>query len=74
MMVAPGFFLSLTLAGIEGIIAYAYYDTLGCDPLASKQITNPNQVDVFNSYFNTSILENDECVLGISQFSYNVNQ
>lgn len=47
MFVAPGFFLSLTLAGIEGIIAYAYYDTLGCDPLKSKQITNPNQIVPF---------------------------
>lgn len=44
LLVAPGFFLSLTLAGIEGIIAYAYYDTKGCDPLESDQISNPNQV------------------------------
>ncbi|KAL4220041.1 Sodium-dependent multivitamin transporter [Mactra antiquata] len=44
MLVAPGFFLSLTLAGIEGVIAYAYYDTLACDPLKAKQITNPNQI------------------------------
>ncbi|XP_053403750.1 sodium-dependent multivitamin transporter-like isoform X2 [Mercenaria mercenaria] len=44
MLVAPGFFLSVTLAGIEGVIAYAFYDTLRCDPLKSKQITNPNQI------------------------------
>ncbi|KAL3847667.1 hypothetical protein ACJMK2_018567 [Sinanodonta woodiana] len=44
LFTAPAFFLSLTLAGIQGIIAYAYYDTLGCDPLASKQIQNPNQI------------------------------
>ncbi|XP_060588532.1 sodium-dependent multivitamin transporter-like, partial [Ruditapes philippinarum] len=44
MLVAPGFFITLTLAGIEGIVAYAYYDTLGCDPLKSKQIKNPNQI------------------------------
>ncbi|XP_052784824.1 sodium-dependent multivitamin transporter-like [Mya arenaria] len=56
MLVAPGFFLSLTLAGIEGIIAYAYYDVIGCDPLKSKQITNPNQIvpymvmDIFQGF------------------------
>ncbi|KAK3589686.1 hypothetical protein CHS0354_015192 [Potamilus streckersoni] len=44
LFTAPAFFVSLTLAGIEGIIAYAYYDTLGCDPIASKQIHNPNQI------------------------------
>jgi len=44
LIVAPGFFISISLAAIEGIIAYAYYDTKGCDPLASKQIANPNQV------------------------------
>ena len=48
MLVAPGFFLTLTLAGIEGIVAYAYYDTLRCDPLKSKQIKNPNQVMYYN--------------------------
>ena len=43
---APAFFISISLAGIEGIIAYAYYHSVGCDPLASKQISNPNQVTV----------------------------
>ena len=44
LFTAPAFFISLTLASIEGVIAYAYYDSIGCDPLASGQIKNPNQV------------------------------
>lgn len=45
--VAPGFLITGFLAIIEGIIAYGYYDTVGCDPLASKQIANPNQIMPF---------------------------
>nr|KAG5692605.1 hypothetical protein BaRGS_030033 [Batillaria attramentaria] len=44
LIVAPAFFLSLSLALYEGTVAYAFYETRGCDPLASKIITNPNQV------------------------------
>jgi hypothetical protein len=42
--VAPGFLITGFLAIIEGVIAYGYFDTIGCDPLVSKQISNPNQV------------------------------
>ncbi|KAH3807555.1 hypothetical protein DPMN_135900 [Dreissena polymorpha] len=44
LFLAPGFFISLSLAAIEGVIAYSYYEVKGCDPLASGQITNPNQI------------------------------
>ncbi|KAK6195839.1 hypothetical protein SNE40_001184 [Patella caerulea] len=51
----PLFFVTMSLATLEGLIAYAYYRKKGCDPLASGQITNPNQVmpllvmDIFDS-------------------------
>lgn len=44
LIVGPAFFITLTLTSIEGLVAYAYYYTIGCDPLASQQIKNPNQV------------------------------
>ncbi|KAL3847665.1 hypothetical protein ACJMK2_018565 [Sinanodonta woodiana] len=47
LFTAPALFVTLTIAGIEGIIAYAYFDSIGCDPLASKQINNPNQIIPF---------------------------
>ncbi|KAL3847684.1 hypothetical protein ACJMK2_018581 [Sinanodonta woodiana] len=47
LFTAPALFVTLTLAGIEGIIAYAYFDSIGCDPLASKQIKDPNQIIPF---------------------------
>lgn len=40
----PAFLVTLFLAAIEGIVAYSYYHTVGCDPLVSKQIRDPNQV------------------------------
>ncbi|KAK3782992.1 hypothetical protein RRG08_058051 [Elysia crispata] len=44
MFTCPVFFITATIATYEGIVSYAYYDTKGCDPLASRQITNPNQI------------------------------
>ncbi|XP_076454438.1 sodium-coupled monocarboxylate transporter 1-like [Babylonia areolata] len=55
LVMAPCFMLSMTMACYEGIVAFAYYQTVGCDPLASKKITNPNQIipftvmDIFKS-------------------------
>lgn len=52
---APVYFVSLTLAFYEGIVAFSYYDVIGCDPLKSKKIVNPNQLipftvmDIFQS-------------------------
>ncbi|XP_069104824.1 sodium-coupled monocarboxylate transporter 1-like [Argopecten irradians] len=52
---APAFTITLTCAAIEGIVVYAYYHTMGCDPLKSKQLSNPNQLipfmvmDIFHS-------------------------
>ncbi|KAL5004656.1 hypothetical protein ScPMuIL_018112, partial [Solemya velum] len=47
LIVGPAFFITLSLTSIEGLVAYAYYHTIGCDPLASKQIKNPNQIVPF---------------------------
>ncbi|XP_052104371.1 sodium-coupled monocarboxylate transporter 1-like [Mytilus californianus] len=54
MFVSPAFLITIAMASFEGIVAYSYYHTLGCDPIKSKQITNPNQIvpymvmDIFN--------------------------
>ncbi|KAJ8310435.1 hypothetical protein KUTeg_012300 [Tegillarca granosa] len=53
----PAFLVTLFLAAVEGVVAYSYYHTVGCDPLASKQIRDPNQVvpfmvmDIFNGIY-----------------------
>ncbi|XP_021372063.1 sodium-coupled monocarboxylate transporter 1-like [Mizuhopecten yessoensis] len=47
LFAGPAFLFTMSLAAFEGIIAYAYFYTKGCDPLASKQITNANQVIPF---------------------------
>jgi len=45
MYISGVLFLILGLmVGLQGLITYAYFNTLGCDPLKSGQITNPNQV------------------------------
>ncbi|XP_062598235.1 sodium-coupled monocarboxylate transporter 1-like [Saccostrea cucullata] len=46
-LAGPAFFITLTLATLEGAVAYAYFSSLGCDPLKSKRISNPNQVVPF---------------------------
>lgn len=44
LIMAPLYFISLSLASYEGIIAYSYYANKGCDPYASGKISNANQV------------------------------
>ncbi|KAK3095173.1 hypothetical protein FSP39_011031 [Pinctada imbricata] len=44
LITAPAFLITMSFAIIEGIVAFAYYYTLRCDPLASKQIRNSNQI------------------------------
>ncbi|XP_061171925.1 sodium-coupled monocarboxylate transporter 1-like [Saccostrea echinata] len=46
-LAGPAFFITLTLATLEGAVAYAFFSSLGCDPLKSKKISNPNQVVPF---------------------------
>ncbi|XP_021348233.1 sodium-coupled monocarboxylate transporter 1-like [Mizuhopecten yessoensis] len=52
----PGFLLSVSLACGVGLVAYAYFTAKGCDPLQSKQLSNPNQllpymvVEIFKDY------------------------
>jgi SSS family transporter len=43
----PGFVILQLLVMFEGLVAYAYYVQKGCDPLASGQISNPNQIISF---------------------------
>ncbi|XP_071086332.1 sodium-coupled monocarboxylate transporter 1-like [Haliotis cracherodii] len=47
LIVSPAFWITITLAMIEGIVAYAYYVNVSCDPLESGQIHNPNQIIPF---------------------------
>ncbi|XP_071085404.1 uncharacterized protein [Haliotis cracherodii] len=56
LIVSPAFWITLTVAMIEGIVAYAYYVNVRCDPLESGQIHNPNQIipymvmDIFRGF------------------------
>ncbi|XP_056008018.1 putative sodium-dependent multivitamin transporter isoform X2 [Ostrea edulis] len=43
-MVAPLMTFTFILAGSMGLVAYAYFEKVRCDPLASKFIKNPNQL------------------------------
>ncbi|KAL4221250.1 Sodium-coupled monocarboxylate transporter 1 [Mactra antiquata] len=43
----PGFFLLESLVMLQGLVAFAYFTDKGCDPLASGQISNPNQIMSF---------------------------
>ncbi|XP_071164736.1 sodium-dependent multivitamin transporter-like [Mytilus edulis] len=40
----PAFLITLSLACSEGLVAFAYFTTKGCDPIASKAIRKPDQV------------------------------
>ncbi|XP_052257555.1 sodium-coupled monocarboxylate transporter 1-like [Dreissena polymorpha] len=40
----PAFVILHILIMFEGLVAYAYFSQKGCDPIASKQISNPNQI------------------------------
>lgn len=43
--------LTVFLAGSMGLVSYAYFVKVRCDPLASKFIKNPNQVcDILRLY------------------------
>ncbi|XP_052237796.1 sodium-coupled monocarboxylate transporter 1-like [Dreissena polymorpha] len=43
-MSIPAFVILQILIMCEGLVAYAYFSLKGCDPIASKQISNPNQI------------------------------
>ncbi|XP_035825117.1 sodium-coupled monocarboxylate transporter 1 [Aplysia californica] len=47
LFVAPTFFVTLSIAVYEGIVAYSYYQTKRCDPFEAKQIEDPNQIVPF---------------------------
>lgn len=44
MMNCLGVFFMLTAACVAGISVFAFYADRGCDPLANKDIKNPNQI------------------------------
>ena len=46
--VIPGMIFLGTLACSLGIIAFAYFNKIGCDPYKGKFITNKNQVRSYN--------------------------
>ncbi|XP_048255286.1 sodium-coupled monocarboxylate transporter 2-like [Haliotis rufescens] len=43
----PGFMVMIGIALAEGIVAYGYFYQKRCDPVASKQVDNPNQIIPF---------------------------
>lgn len=43
----PAFVILQMFVMLEGLVAYAYFANKGCDPLASGQISNPNQIISF---------------------------
>ena len=42
LMNAPGMFIIITLCSLTGLVLYARF--ADCDPLANKDVGNPNQV------------------------------
>jgi len=40
----PPLIVTYVMAGVIGLIVLAYYSSIKCDPLANKDITNPNQL------------------------------
>ena len=44
LSVIPGVALLTTLACFSGLVVFAYYASIGCDPLANGTLSNPNQV------------------------------
>lgn len=44
LFTSPIFLITVTISTYEGIVAYSYFDTKGCDPFAGGIITNPNQI------------------------------
>ncbi|XP_060065847.1 sodium-dependent multivitamin transporter-like [Ylistrum balloti] len=44
LLSGPAFLLTMSLACGEGLVAYAYFTSKGCDPLKSKIVPNPNQL------------------------------
>ncbi len=41
---APALVIMYTLTCLIGLVVYAYYTQLGCDPLRDGTISDPNQV------------------------------
>ncbi|XP_069104815.1 sodium-dependent multivitamin transporter-like [Argopecten irradians] len=50
------------LAVMSGGIMFAYYDTIGCDPLVAKQVRNPNQL---MAQFVRDIFHDTSCLPGL---------
>ena len=44
LLSGPGFFITVSLAAMEGVVAHPYYVTKRCDPLTSGKIKNAYQV------------------------------
>ena len=40
----PGSFLFTIVSSFCGVVAYAYYTNIGCDPMSEGRIKNINQV------------------------------
>ena len=61
--IIPGVTLLTSLACLSGLVVFAYYASIGCDPLSDGTLSNPNQVTFawgicchnrnLNKFFNT---------------------
>ena len=56
LSVIPGVFILTTLACFSGLVVFAYYASIGCDPLANGDLSNPNQV--LASFFKLEVFTN----------------
>ena len=46
MLNIPGVVFLLSITVLSGMVMYAYFTKLGCDPLRAGEATNPNQVQI----------------------------
>lgn len=44
LLIIPAVIGLFTVCSLTGMVVFAYFTKLGCDPLANKDVANPNQV------------------------------
>ena len=55
ILTIPGTVILTSVSCFCGLIVFAYYTQIGCDPLKAGQISNPNQVSFFISRMQLSM-------------------
>ena len=61
LMITPFEIIISTLTCLVGLVLYAYYEELGCDPLRSDEIDDPNKARTF--LFNLMSIPGDSCAV-----------